>query len=434
MGEKLTRRVFLGSSGAALLATACDSIPLIRRRDSKPERAERSNPGFGDIVTINEEAFLLSSNGKRYPFANQEEFAKYQQASRLHEYQRRVFATSNNAVAAFPIGKRENDAFLVSPSTGFPMANQMGEIVMPWAGLFTSDQLTSVTPEGTFPAIFNKLQQQDWPNPRATQYMYDVGPRNRAQIGEYSALDTLRPIAELLKGAGEHKKALHDLLPYCQENDIGHSLGGVLAINAVMEHPDFSNCLVLIDAPVRGVKKDIWRGFIYDKFPWDWLISISDNKDYNLGIDRKQIEGVRTLFGDLFSLAEDKEYQKKLDDFSTSFVASGKKLIVVMDKSDPIVYHDDAKLKGAKEIIIESPGVRKLPEMVFQLASMLPNIYNPANIVVLKGILEELLRGHGNPLSDKRVLDEIGQELGQSLSFPIGVFNPRTPTIRPALR
>lgn len=430
-GERINRRDFLFTTGLfGVLAAAC-SRPVTIGEGGEVVEQERTAT-FGDVVVIQDnKAYLLSSDNKRHEFRSEDEIRRYAAASKLTEYGRGVFPVAKEELDKYPLQPRLDDAFLISPYTGLPIVNQMGEVALLWAGLFSNyDFSYEITPQGTFPVIAAGLKEKEWPNSESLLFTYhNLAPR--VELNEvlqkggfgYTPWDTLQGLNDLFKYADEHCEATHEQLPFCQQDSIAHSLGGVLALHAAMAHPDWFNVLVLINSPVRGLKKDFARRVLYDAFNKIPLAKLAE-----LGIDTKYVEGGKALLNDLFALWENKDYQRKLDDFTASFIRSGKKIVVVTDENDPIVHEEEASLKGAIPIRIKGNYAVNLLEALPAMVKFATTMFTDPSS--LREVLERIQKAHGNPLYDEKVVRAIMEILGDNLSFPIGrlkVIPPRIP-------
>ena len=350
----------------------------------------------------------------------------YEAASKLHEYNRGIFPVSQRFVEQYPVGERSSAKYVISSSTRLPVANKMGEVIVPWMGMLTSGNRTSFDIKPiSFPEITQGLMSQKWEDPQALLFSYGNKPTKSIEqaIREggdgYDITRTLRPLSQLFPEAVAHAKEIQEILPYCQINALGHSLGGLLLMQAIMEHPDLVNAAVVINSPVRGIPKDLIRGQLFD--------FARDNAS-RLKVNEKVLQGALALIGDLFALWENKNYQKKLDEFTPWFVASGKKLIVVADKNDPLIPVESTKLLGAEKVWIDNNSGTNL-------LGVLPKLFGPQQELLEYAL--SLATAHGSGLNDQKAIEAIKQGFSENLSVPIGAFKPnnsRFPQLQPDFR
>lgn len=407
--KEISRRSFLKISAAAAVASSelgCEPSPVAENPPINSPEANRT-PAFGDVINIDGHYFLLRSNGKRYSLSDQE-LEQYRVASKLSEYKRKIFATSGSRAEAYPVGKRSSYPIIINRYTGLPLPNEMGERVMYSAGLLSGETLINtlgnVSPAATFPEITKELAIRGHKDPFALFFTYGQEASNKtapdvAKNGfGYGWEDTLRPLNELIADSVAHFEDIMENHPLVQINPIGHSLGGFLALRAVMEHPDATNGLILLSSPARGLEKTLLLNALY---------SSASFLTQRLSLSQEHVKKVLRLADELFALYENKDYQKKLDDFTTSYVASGKKFVVVIDESDPVVSVNSARLKGAIEIRIKS-------KTDINLLQFLLNSQQISVADILK-----LVAAHGNSLSDPIVVKRIGELVGKNLSVPL---------------
>lgn len=422
--REAVRKFAVITTGMALspLITAC--LPDGGERSvGKERRKEKKEPTLGDVITSNGNAFLLNGDGRRYPLRGGE-LDTYTTASKLREYNRGVFPVSREFAEKYPVGQRSGEGILVSQSTLLSVENHMGEVVVPWMGMLTSgnDSSSEIRPL-SFPQITQALMLRGWRDPQNLLFSYGskpVGKSVEQAIRDggfgYTIFDTLRPLRDISADAITHIKYVQEILPYCQQNHLMHSLGGVGGMEAIMRHPSSTNCVVIVSSPVRGMPKDLVRSKLFD---------FARNIASQYKGAEKIVGGALALINDLLALWENKEHQRRLDEFTLSFVESGKKLIVVIDENDPIVPEESSRLKGATEVRIKN-------KMGLNLLELLPKIFGPQQELVEYALT--LVDAHGNGLRDPKAIQTIRETFGNNLSFPIGTVTqnpPRFPQLQP---
>lgn len=162
-------------------------------------------------------------------------------------------------------------------------------------------------------------------------------------LRQYKTTDTMRDPKDNIANAIAFIQKLKEEFPLAQFNLIGHSLGGVFALEAAREHKDAVNNLILISSPVRGLNDNFFDRNI--KAP-----VIKEFASQN-GIDLRS-EQVSNY---LFNIWND-DYHKALDKFVAEFTGSGKVITDFFSNDDLFVPVESVELIGAKKITVSVKG------------------------------------------------------------------------------
>lgn len=389
MSKEVSRREFLVGSSTAAISLAIldckDSTTVVEEKPPVLEEQEEEKPQMGDVVIVGRRNGYLLREEKVYPIPQLEKYIAW---SKIGQYGRNVFPVSADFLSQYPRGEVPTMPDVLDLFTGNLKRNKPfgGEMNVFFAGFMSDDGeiFQTVRPvEGTFTSQRNQLQKGRWGIEDTFFFMY--GERAvLTGIAEYRAIHTARDPRENMRHADEFMRTLKEQFPLCQFNIIGHSLGALFALEAARKHRDAVNNLILINGPVRGLEDTWWRkGAV--RLLHDTLFRLKTGEEY--------------VSDYLFSLWKNKTYQEELDDFTSSFVSSGRKLTVVIDKADPVVPIESAKLNGADEILISESG----NPMLNRLLDCIPNPLNCA-------------QDHGRPLRHLVVHEKIADRLGVDLA------------------
>lgn len=378
MDREVSRRKFLGDFAiitAALILPGCEVSASTIPGAVLDAKTSVDGLQMGDVITIGNEAFLLRLD-KAYPILDLE---KYKRFSKLMEYGRRVVPVSRNILDNYALGKLPppSDFGTIDKFTSdFKAPKQFGgEINVYFAGFMTDGGSVStiIKPgETTFVRIREGLQSKNWKLTDSLFFTY-----GEKGFDQYAATDTARSPKENITFAREYLKALKTNYPLAQFNLIGHSLGGLLALEAARENPDAINNLILLNAPIKGIEKNIFReGFLaWGKGQVKSLVPYLD-------LTKEEVTDY------LFNLWENKTYQADLEKFVESFTKMGRNFVTIFAEDDAIVPKESATVKGAKQ---RSLTVGSVPIL-------------------------QALEAHGRPLKDKGIIDFIIQIIGQNLA------------------
>lgn len=374
--EALSRFAAFGAVAATTpFMLSCDA----QRPDVKPfiPKERSSLPQEGDIVFYNNDYFLLR-NGKRYPI-QKEALETYKRLTKFDKFKRRLIVGSFENVQRLPLGIVPDKPAIIDPFTGDIKVNksQGGEMNIFFSG-YTDATIAQydgfIHVDRTFSELRGKdgLEKGKWKDVDSLYFTYGV--RNK----KYEVKDTIQDPREVIKQVDAFMKEMKEQFPLVQFNLIGHSLGGLYAIEAAKRHADAINTVVVVSAPVRGLEPTIDKKFV--KVP-----AVRTLLQTALGVEERVIDY-------LFSLWEDKKYQHELDIFSQAFVASGKILISAASKDDQIVPAESSELLGAK----------KLEEKM-----------GTANIVVIGDVFG--IAAHLAPAKNEKVIATVAENLGENL-------------------
>lgn len=326
----------------------------------------------GDVALIGERAFLLKE-GRSYPILDLD---KYKKGTKLEQYGRKILLSDKNLLTQYPpltLPNRAGDLGIIDPFTGtFKNAQPFGGEINIFFGGFLTDEgavYDSIVPgRDTFVTIRKTLKEEKHWQDLGDSFFFTYGEKG---LDHYPAKNTARPPQENITKALEYFETLQELLPLTQFNLIGHSLGGVFALEVAKKYPDAVNNLVLINSPVRGIEQTLDRTF----------------KVQTIRQFLKPIVGEEQTTSFLFERWGDKKYQEDLDKFATAFTKSGRKLLVITSSDDPIVPTESSKLPGATEMTI---SVGSFP-------------------------LLESLKAHGRPLKDGKVTTFLADNFGEKI-------------------
>lgn len=383
-----------------LVIAATLLTPSVLISCDKQETKENINsPREGDLFVLNEKTYLLRNN-KRYPIPNLEKYKRY---TKFEPYGRKIFTSPAGSFNQLPLGEISKLPTIIDLFTGEIKKNRPfgGEINVYFSGFLTdggniSETIRSAT--DSFVDIRKNLLAQGW-DPSLESIFFTYGEKAiEKATAEYKAKNTARPPTENIKNALEFFQVLKEQFPPVQFNVFGHSLGAIFALEIARKHSDAINNLILINGPIRGLEASFLEKMAVKLALKPALMPFIG------GIEEKVTDY-------LFGIWEDKDYQKKLEEFVRFFTSIGRRMTIVIDKTDPIVPEESAVVSGAEIIPLstDNPPVISVRDLIG---------------IGISGISEEewmemgknLLQAHGRPLKDKRVIEEIGKRIGQDLA------------------
>lgn len=374
-------------------ATAFTVFPncgLIEAQDGhetarKWERGE--GPEDGDVIFIDQKPYLLRA-GKRYPIPDIDRLVEY---TKFAKYGGRVFREQRLSIGvdSIPLGEVPQEPTIIDPFTGDIKINKrLGGEMNIYVGGFLTDvgdvYNTSDPKKDIFLSIRKGLEQDGWQD--FDNLFFNYGQR---MSGRYETKDTARDPAENIKHALEFMQVLKEKFPLIKFNLIAHSLGGIFALACAMEHWDAINNLILINSPVRGFNGDDCqrRGA--------WILK--QGLRLRLGMDEKVTDY-------LFSLWNNKTYQKEIEEFAEFMSGIGKRLIVIYTDGDRVVSPESAIIENAELLRLEGPTLEdECPVSIFP-----PRVNIPT--------LREIARRHGAPLKNPTVRNHIKEAIGKNLA------------------
>lgn len=354
--------------GAALLLSACKEGLALEQLLSPPNSTE---PSFrmGDVVTFKDRAYLLrESHAYLIP-----DLERYKRLTKLAEYGRKVMVADNSILTQYPVEElpvSPTQLGVINPFSGELEDPKIfgGEINAFFPGFLTDEGMPfeSIYPgKETFVDIRAALKLKNW---QATDNLFFTYGKQGQD--HYKAVDTAKSPAENINHTREFLLKLKQQFPLAQFNLIGHSLGGIFALEAARSHLDAINNLILINFPIRGIERTPGRVL------QTLLVKPVIGKDEQV-----------TAY--LFDLWTDKEYQKSLTTFVKYLASVGRKLTIIVSENDPIVPKDSAVVEGAKVILA-------------------PKVDSGGLLVDLKA--------HGSPLKNDQIIDRVAQIIGEKLS------------------
>lgn len=373
--------------GEAFMASACQPKPEAELGPEFPPIKERKNsPEEGDIVVIDRKPYLLR-NGVRYIIP-----PTYMRNTKFEEYGRRVFTSG---------GEEFRHHSLVDPSATSTILESLlslhpnvgerkhiremltkklrngGEMLLFFPGFITDEGVPfdPILPRvDTFTTFIKGLAPRGWQFWDALFFNYG----EELWLDKYKIQNTTRDPKENIKHAKEFVGVLKAEVPLIQFNVIAHSLGCLFALAAAMEHPNIVNNLILINGPVRGLKKTPGR--------------IAEVELLRTAL---KVKGIRDekVTDYLFDLWNNKAYQKWVSDAVSFLRAIGKRVIVVIDESDGIVPQEAALIEEAELLRIRT-GEKK----------------------GLVGDTIGTLKAHGRPLKYGQAIDYVGERIGEDLA------------------
>ena len=274
---------------------------------------------MGDVVIVDREHYLLRQN-QSHPILDLE---KYKRFSKLTEYGRKILPASTDLFARYPIVQpnKLTDLGLIDPFSGeFKDQKQFGGEMLVFFGGFMTDEgmpYSEILPdEDTFVEIRKKLRKTNWHARDALFFTY-----GEKGLNKYQSKHTVRLPQDNITNALEFFEKIKSLFPLVQFNLIAHSLGGIFALEVARRHQDAINNLILVNSPIRGIEQTFARR-VETRFARQIL---------------KPMIGDEQVSDYLFSLWSNQLHQKTLDGFATSFIRSGRSLMVVIAEDDPIV-------------------------------------------------------------------------------------------------
>lgn len=253
--RRLSRRKFLISTAAAIILPGCESFQD-REQSAFPDMREKT-PLPGDVVFENNKHYLLRENSEGKFAYEIPDFEKYKKLTKFDKYKRRTFN-----VGAIPQGykvqpfNKEKEGGLVDIHTGGWKDAKIfgGEINVFFPGFMTDegDLHDAINPSNeTFFDIRKELKKNHWD--LLDNMFFTYGDKG---FDEYSARKTVLNPLENIDKALKFFDYLKREFPLVQFNLIGHSLGGLFALEVAKQNPDCINNLILIDSPINGIKKD----------------------------------------------------------------------------------------------------------------------------------------------------------------------------------
>lgn len=378
---------------AAALTVLPNCGPIKAQEDEETVRGweRKERPEEGDVIYINNSPYLLRS-GKRYPIPDIDRFVEY---TKFTKYRGRVFREPRFSIGlnSLPLGEVPQEPAVIDPFTGDIKNNKrFGGETNIFIGGFLRDaggiDNTSDPRKDTFLFIRKGLEQNNWQD--FDNLFFNYG---QSMTGRYETKDTAKDPVENIKHALEFMQALKEEFPLVQFNLIAHSLGGIFALACAMEHWDAINNLILVNSPVRGFSGDDCQK------KGSWILK--QGLRLSLGIDEKVTDY-------LFTIWNNKIYQREIEDFAGFFRRIGKRLVVIFTEDDQIVLPESAIIENAETIRIVGDNNEdkegKCPVSIF-----------PFPVVDIPGV-EAALHAHGAPLTNGIVRNHIKERLGQNLA------------------
>lgn len=382
---------------AAAIETACQVQTPTKEQQGQAElftwKERGEQPASGDIVVVDGAPFLLDENS-RYVVPD---LNRYIKSSKFTDYGGRVFTTSVDRYRQYPIIDLSNSSTVlnwiidINPNIQDKDAvrrrldNKLrygGEMLVFFPGFMTDDgDVYDVAKPrvDTFTTFIKGLASRGWGFEDCLFFNYG----EQLWIDSYDTKNTGRYPGANIKLARDFLRALKKEFPLVRFNIVGHSLGALLTLAAVMEHYDRVNNVVLINGPVNGIEGTVARRA---------LIAGLKNTYFRLkGLGDEQT----TDF--LYNLWENNFYRPKVDRF-TSYLASQKRKVTdVVDEGDEIVPPESSLISSAEIVRLRFKD-EDVPA------------YN------VKEKVEQALKKHGRPLKNELVIRRIGERFGQDLA------------------
>ena len=266
-----------------------------------------------------------------------------------------------SAVQIPPLGK-------IDPFTG-ELKSPDREALIFFGGFMTDEGIpyNEIVPiKDTFTDLRQKLKTYGW---NATDsFFFTYGVRG---IDRYKATDTARSPREIIKHTVEFFETIEQMFPLVQFHLFAHSLGGIFALEVAKRYSGKVKSLSFINSPVKGIEPTIGmrlRTGLLTQAVRPWI-------------------GEEKVTGYLFDLWNNREYQEGLVEFARNFTESGRKLVTVISKDDPIVPKESSSIPGSDEILLS-------------LGSVGFNLF-------LLDYLRDCLDAHGRPLRNDKAIEEI---------------------------
>lgn len=380
--QGVTRRDFLIAVGSAVLAATCKDIPVPESATSK--EGEENVPKMGDIIVTGNKAELLR-NGMRYHVRDLPTYLRRSEnpGKRFEDPE-----VARMIRQRYPEGKVDLSKPIDIVQGDLKRINSDGgQKLVISQGFLSSDSRPygQIKPrEDAFVALRRRLKSEGWdPDPGdptlkdilfLDSYIFTY--KEDKELKTYGIEDTLKDPNVNNGYATEFIKKRVEQNPFDQYNGLGHSLGGLYILRMAMEYPDAFNNLILLNSPIRGILSN--------------PVTLAQAQILKealkpFGLDSRKVTDY------LFSLWEDKDYQKKLKKFVSDFVKSGRKFVVVYTEGDIIVSKESAVVEGA------------------QVKSISAGRVNPLNPI-------EVFTAHGLALWHEDVLTLSSKTIGKNLS------------------
>lgn len=382
LGRKALMRVLAGTILSS--STACSQPIFIPKSQLSSENTtsttkERETPSEGDVVFVDGN-FNLLRNGLRYVIPDIELYKKY---TKFEKYKRRIFFSSNSSIVNLPVGESKSTTTIFDDFTGYQKDTKRfgGEITVFWSGFMDDESVPYATliPSSTFEKIRSKecLGAKGWGDKDSLFFTW--GTRG---LNTYKGKDTAKDPRLSIQQALEFFEQLKKDYPLAQFNFICHSLGGNIAMEVAKKHADAINNIILLDSPIRGLRRTPGKMAEVVLFRADLL--------------RRGIHEDVTEY--LFGLWNNKHHAE-LNEFFYSFTRSGKKIIS---------YYMDGDLAIPKESVEIPGGVREIERDITPEEEKKTGLLT--NIVLYA-------KRHGRSLTHPRVLKEIPEEIGENLAL-----------------
>lgn len=399
------RKIPLAIGGIAFALSGCQ-VPQLESLVTPPKKERKDSPESGDIIFVDNKPYLLR-NDKRYPIPDLEKYRRY---TKLDQYGRKVITSPGESYRNYPLVESVSPSAILDWMIGLsgldPKAQGVakeklqkklregGEMLVFFPGFMTEkgEVYDVMKPYvDTFTTLIKGLAPKKWGLEDCLFFNYG----EKLWIDEYPTQNTARSPEENIRHALEFLKTLKEEFPFIQFNLIGHSLGGLFALAATMEHYDAINNLILINSPIKGIEGTWGRRLLTQSArPLLRVWGVEDEK----------------VTSYLFNLWGDKAYQRRLEDFVSFFTSIGRKISVVVDENDSIVPLKSASLEKAAEVRLRGTG---RPQSLWDPTLYIR--YLDASGYVIQAVREGL-EAHGRPLIDRGVIDYSARQLGEDLA------------------
>lgn len=368
---------------SAYILSGCE----IGETTRKWERGE--GPEAGDVIFVGDQPYLLR-NGQKYPIGDIDRFVEY---TKFAKYGGRVFR-EGKTLDDIPAGFVPDGKYFFDPYTGLPKANKPfgGEMNLYVAGFLTSggDVFDVQRPEqDTFGRITSRQRSNNW-DPGLDSGHFPYGEKSIDKgFTEYTVEDTMRNPEENAQHGLEFFETFKREMPLVQYNLIAHSLGGLFALAIAAKHYDAINNVILINSPIRG-----FSGSDDCQKAGTWVLK------QGLRLYKRQDEKVTDY---LFSLWNNKVYQREIEDFAAFFRSLGKRLIIVHTQDDRIAPIESTTIENAELVLLKGSLSEDCPVTRFPPKADIPAI-------------RQALKAHGAPLENDTVIDKIKDAVGRNLA------------------
>lgn len=381
-----------GIVSAAIAACQPVSAEQDKYRELFKWKEREEKPSEGDVIIVDGRPYLFRRN-VRFIIPD---LGKYTHNSKLDKYGGRIFNLPGEEYRRYPIinpaDYSNNLDWLIDLQPDLQdkaairrrIDNKIhygGEMLVFFPGFMTDDgDVFDVAKprQDTFTTLIRGLMPRGWGYEDCLFFNYG----EKLWVDSYDTKSTARSPEQNIKFARQFLQRLKEEFPLLRFNVVGHSLGAVLALAAVMEHHDAVNNLVLLNGPINGIEGDLTRRALVAGLK-NSVFRVSDITD-------EQVTGF------LFDLWDDKRHRENVENFMSYLRRIKRGATVMIDEGDMIVPPEAALSQNAEVIRLRSEGRGSAIDM----AKDLPKV----------------LEIHGRLLKYIGSIEHVGQKFGEDLA------------------